>query len=252
MKCLPHTFRVLGCGLLLLVIAGCESSPSSSDDTKIEEKRFTGISGSANGTLYEHTGDTRYTAFGDEQRSVHAEDLQDHLASWGLFGFKPAVGHYPCSGNGSGLVALTSNGQLYSDDQCSITVTEASGNQLVGHFSANLTGLGAVNNGRFHIVLDEAIGDLDLDGVSDADDNCPYTSNPDQTDEDNNRQGNACDLEAENQSDNDGGDTPPPSSACNPQADPSSLQHCGPEDINQLCAIPGLNIIIENAQPGTC
>jgi hypothetical protein len=47
-------------------------------------------------------------------------------------------------------------------------------------------------------------GDIDGDGVANADDNCPFDSNPSQEDTDGDGLGNACDPQDGNDLDGDG------------------------------------------------
>ena len=84
--------------------------------------------------------------------------------------------------------------------------------------------------------------DTDEDGVSDSGDNCPTVSNPDQTNEDNDSLGDACDDC--NDANGDG--------VCNNEADPNDMEcTCSPD--NPSCSHIIINHTkIANTSPPTC
>lgn len=216
------TIRFLSLALLLTVLTACGGSdnnadapqPDNSDPGSTESgsadngnpdtgAAFStqGVTGTVNGVTYQYTGDLRYTSQ-DNKRSITVESLEDGTDSWSINLLTPEEGTYSC-GAESVAVVLTREGTTLdsSTDQggCSITITSADSMGLAGYFTATLVDASgatqhSVTDGEFKVVFEDAIMDIDHDGFSDADDNCPFDANPDQLDDNMNRVGNICET----------------------------------------------------------
>ncbi len=158
-----------------------------------------GISGSVNGIRYQYTGDLRFTTHGD-MRSINAVNNIDDAESWTIALIGPQEGTYNCNPDATvitlarGITMLDTNADTGS---CSITVMSSDSIGMEGVFTATLIDVNdetpfEVTDGTFRVVFEDAILDLDQDGISDAEDNCPFDANPDQLDDDLNRIGNIC------------------------------------------------------------
>ncbi len=228
-----------------------------------------GATGTIDGVVYNYTGLIRVTS-ASSRISIQVENHDDSSESWNVFFLKPEVGTYACDDPTKSqstvplLLALDRNssptGSNTLDGSCTITITVANDDQLEGHFEALLTDpnddTGAtkhnVADGFFRVVYADVAPDADGDGVFDDDDNCPNDANPGQEDVDNDQIGDVCDPDfggGDGGGGDGGGDG---GSGCDPQNDPASLPSCGPEDLDQLCAAPGLDVLIDVLQPGTC
>ncbi len=161
-----------------------------------------GITGTVDGVVYNFTGDMRYVVNGDS-RGIQTENLSNGAQSWSISAITPAAGSYHCDATDQTAPSITlhvDNTQYSTHSAggaCTLTVTVASSTELTGYFSGVLTDVGGteqlnLSNGAFRIAFEDSILDLDEDGISDAEDNCPFDANPDQLDDDQNRVGNAC------------------------------------------------------------
>jgi len=156
------------------------------------------ISGYVDNVFYGYNGDMRYTAAGSGARNLNVVSKASDKSYWEINSLTPTVGSYSCSAGNLKLTLQRDNDAPLRSESCNLTVTEASDRSLSGYFSATLLGVGGraqtLTNGKFTIELAEAILDRDNDGLSDADDNCPFDVNQDQADQDGNNIGDACEV----------------------------------------------------------
>lgn len=202
MHCFPHLASLLTLSVMIVACGGSNNSPNSGATSGGPSTSASRMGGTVDGTNYNYNGDVRYNAAGGSKRSIQVEDLNDGDASWRITSIDPAVGSYPCDGADAPTIELHNDETVSTTENggaCSITVSHTDDHHLKGHFSATLVNADSgakrsVSSGAFHIVFAEVIPDSDEDGLSDADDNCPFTANPDQADDDANGVGNACDA----------------------------------------------------------
>lgn len=216
------TIRLLSVALLLAVITACGGSDNNEDSHQPDTSdqggtdsgssdpgnsdtgtafNTQGISGNVNGVAYQYIGDLHYTSHGDK-RSIKVENLEDGAETWSINLLTPEAGTYRCEAESVTIVLAQGISTLDSNsDQgdCSITITSADSIGIEGHFTATLVDVAdstqhSVTDGAFSVVFEDAILDLDHDGHSDSDDNCPFDANPDQLDDDMNRVGNICET----------------------------------------------------------
>ncbi len=157
------------------------------------------ISGVVDSGLYRFNGDKRYTVATGDARSLQVVSLTSDASYWSIHGLTPRIGKYSCAESGpqielqrEGMAVLsTPNG-----GECQITVSEAGVRALRGRFVGRLADtdgrMHSLADGEFDIAFAEVIPDLDADGLSDADDNCPFDANPDQADANHDMVGDAC------------------------------------------------------------
>jgi hypothetical protein len=157
------------------------------------------IKGSVGGSSYNYGGDMRYTSAGAGKRNLQVVDVREDENSWNIYALSQSQGTYQCAKAALQIVLVRKDEPTLTTQMpgsCSITVTRADSEIIEGVFDATLAGASgstyAVSNGSFRIELAHAIPDLDEDGFSDADDNCPFISNSDQSDADDNGTGDAC------------------------------------------------------------
>lgn len=161
-----------------------------------------GIQGRVNGALYAFDGDMRLTVATADTRNLQALNRGSDAEHWAISQLPLRRGEYPCGSNGV-QVSLQRVGQdtlstAGPAGQCQVVVTRANSRFLEGYFAAELAANNGartrVEDGRFRFELAHVIPDSDADGLSDADDNCPFDPNPDQEDGNNNGAGTACDA----------------------------------------------------------
>lgn len=207
---LSTVLKVATCSLALTLIAcgedsGKGSQPSGSTTTSAYQQaggKHGSITGTIAGSSYNYGGDMRYTSADDGNRNLQVVDLRADASSWNIYALPPATGAYRCAdaaNNDLRIVLVRADEPTLSSKSpgsCTITVTRADSDVIEGVFTAKLAAPAGqaytVNDGAFRVELAHAIPDLDEDGYSDADDNCPYTSNSDQADSDGNGTGDAC------------------------------------------------------------
>ena len=163
-----------------------------------------GISCIVENAPYQFNGDKRYTAAAGEARNLQVVSLASDASFWEIHALTPRSGSYRCGEAGlhiglqrEGLSKLSSA----QGGHCQMTVTQANFRSIQGRFEGQLADgnghLYTVEDGRFDIALASAIPDLDHDGLSDADDNCPFDANPDQADSNGDMIGDVCDPSAQ-------------------------------------------------------
>lgn len=150
-------------------------------------------------------GDMHVTSAGSA-RNLKIVSRNDDDSYWELHGLPQQSGTYRCGASEDsqlGIVLQQMGMPLLSSSNggnCEIRV-EQTYTAIRGSFRAlmrDTNGRGYVaEGGAFNIELAAAIPDLDADGVSDADDNCPFLRNPDQADANENLMGDACDPTSE-------------------------------------------------------
>lgn len=181
-----------------------ESAVGGLDHGYRSEQGVGGISAWVDGGRYQFNGDKRYTVAAGETRSLKVVSLDSDDSHWALQNLSPRAGRYRCAEDGlqiefelAGQMSLSSR----QGGDCQIDVSEAGYRYLRGRFAGSLTDASgrryAIEKGEFDIELAAAIPDLDGDGLSDADDNCPFDANPDQADADGNLIGDACEASDE-------------------------------------------------------
>lgn len=187
-----HIFKAKAVSLTLCVglLSACGGSPQMESNAAFKRvacdaplaEAVSVVSGTVGKTFYQYTGDARYTAAGT-QRSVSIENLNAHQQRWRVENVTPALGRYSCDDVDAPFIALSNaaNGFLIDSaaGDCEVTVTEISSDRIVGHFNANLSNTSGsrqhkVADGCFNVMFADAILDADLDGLSDADDGCPF------------------------------------------------------------------------------
>lgn len=194
--------RMLG-AMILVSVSACEGGrapvPGEVSGRTDGLPGTSGIAGLVDHAAYAFNGDMRYTAAADGRRTLHVVSLDSDHSHWSIQSLSPAPGRYRCGESGLAVRLQREGMPLLSTDAggaCELTVTTASLDRLQGHFDAMLIDPDGrrhpVEEGQFHIELVHAIPDLDEDGLSDADDNCPFAVNPDQADADGNDVGDAC------------------------------------------------------------
>lgn len=164
-----------------------------------------GIFGSVAGSPLHYTGDIRYTAGNDGAKDLMVVSRVSDQTHWQIAGIRSEIGIYAC--DETLQLRLQREGQAVLSTagagDCILEVSKANLDHLNGRFTGRLVdGSGSVfviEDGVFQITLASAIPDLDDDGLSDADDNCPFAANPDQADNNGNGRGNACDPSDEEQ-----------------------------------------------------
>lgn len=193
----------------MLIIFGCAfavgcGGSSGDGGSSISYASGSKMTGKVDGANRNYSGDVRYTAAGSK-RSIVVENLDNGEESWGIYFIDPVVGNYRC-GNASEtdpIISIIHHENSKSSSQnggsCSITISRVDDDQIEGQFTATLINTEsnasqAITEGAFHIVFAEVIPDSDDDGLSDADDNCPFDINPAQLDENNNAIGDACEA----------------------------------------------------------
>jgi hypothetical protein len=175
------------------LIIGCGGSPNMGGDPSTLNASICGslqgaehseVSATVGGVSHHYSGDIRYTAEG-EQRSLQIESFFDGSQTWSVDFVTPTPGTYGCDDANAPMITLVDgdNNQRFDSaaGDCEVTVIEATEERLVGRFSAILqNAAGTINHsvtdGCFTVVFDNAILDADLDGLSDADDGCPFDS----------------------------------------------------------------------------
>lgn len=200
----PLAFAILGSTL-----AACGSSGSSGADNN-----NSGAGVTVGNEKKDFSGDIKYVSTND-RFSLELENIKDHTESWTLAYIKPEVGTYPCDNNAGGTpgedspaMILKSSGQLAGSSafggDCVIKVTQADSLGFSGVFSGTIVESGSpdaarynVNDGGFEVLFANVIPDADKDGLSDADDNCPFDSNTDQADQNSDGIGDVCTVEEE-------------------------------------------------------
>lgn len=201
MRNFPRLTSLLTASALIVACGDSNNDPNSGATSSGRSTSESRMVGTVDGANYNYNGDVRYTAAGSK-RSIQVEDLNDGDASWRITSIESAAGSYPCDGADAPTVELH-NGETVSTTKnggaCNITVSHADDRHLEGHFTATLVNadsgaMRSVSSGAFHVVFAEVIPDSDEDGLSDADDNCPFNANPDQADDDANAVGNACEA----------------------------------------------------------
>lgn len=181
---------------------GGESSgiQENSNSSNQEQAR---ISGYVNNVYHGYSGDIRYTAAGAGGRNLNVVSKVSDDSYWEISSLTPKLGTYSCSAGSLKVTLQRGNESPLRSESCKLTVTEANDRSVNGYFSATLLGVGGqaqtLTNGKFNIVLAEAILDLDNDGLSDADDNCPFDVNQDQADQNGNNIGDACEVDGSEQ-----------------------------------------------------
>ena len=161
-----------------------------------------GIQGQLDGALYAFHGDMRLTVSSTDKRKLHVLNLANDAEHWAINELPNRPGEYQCGQGGLHLSLQRAGQSLFSSagpaGQCQVVVTRANSRSLEGYFSGVLaaaSGASArVDEGRFRFELAHVIPDSDADGLSDADDNCPFDANPGQEDGNNNGAGTACDA----------------------------------------------------------
>nr|MBV6631075.1 hypothetical protein [Oceanococcus sp. HetDA_MAG_MS8] len=161
-----------------------------------------GIQGRVNGALYAFDGDMRLTVATADTRNLQALNRGNDAEHWAINQLPLRTGEYPCGSNDLQL-SLQRVGQDHLSTagpagQCQVVVTRANSRFLEGYFAAEFAANNGartrVEEGRFRFELAHVIPDSDADGLSDADDNCPFDVNPAEEDGNNNGAGTACDA----------------------------------------------------------
>lgn len=232
--------KPLSVGVFALAVAACGGGGGDNGLSGAKDKSH-GIAGDANGTTYNYNGDTRSTFAGSQKRNLNAENINNGNESWSVLFVPEKIGSYNCGQDSLTLALTRDSSPKGTATSCTVNVTRADESGIFGTFTATLDDGSDITNGTFSIIVEDAIGDADEDGLSDADDNCAFVANADQADSNSNGTGDACDAESE-----------AGSNACSPQTDPSTLPNCGIEDLSQLCVVPGLDILINGLAAGTC
>jgi len=191
----------------LAVLAACQASSvpvSNLNDGSggADGRADSGIWGQVGNADYHYNGDMRYIDADGGAHKLEVVSKESDLSYWRITGVKPELGIYDCASAEAPTLAVVLNreGQprLSSEGggSCELRVTRANELMLAGNFVAELIDSDgrsySVRNGEFVFEMAHVIPDLDHDGLSDADDNCPFTANPDQADDDDNDIGNAC------------------------------------------------------------
>lgn len=161
-----------------------------------------GIQGRVNGALYAFDGDMRLTVASANTRNLQALNRGSDAEHWAINQLPLRTGEYPCGSNGLELSLQRVGQDTLSTagpaGQCQVVVTRVNSRFLEGYFAAELAASSGartrVEEGRFRFELAHVIPDSDADGLSDADDNCPFDANPGQEDGNNNGAGTACDA----------------------------------------------------------
>ena len=157
------------------------------------------ISGVVDSGLYRFDGDKRYTVAAVDRRSLEVVSLASDASYWRIHSLQPNIGNYSCGDAGLNIELQRDGMPLLSTrngGECQLTVSQAGVHALRGHFAGRLVDdaghMHALEDGEFDIAFAEVIPDLDGDGLSDADDNCPFDANPDQADANGDLIGDAC------------------------------------------------------------
>lgn len=158
-----------------------------------------GVRGTVAGQAHAYTGDKRLTVAQGELRNLEVLSVDSDDQAWRILGFNPRPGSYRCGETGLHLELQLGHGEVLSTRQggeCELRLSESSHRVMRGQFSGRLADASGrmqqVSNGEVDIVLAAVIPDLDGDGLSDADDNCPFDPNPDQADSNGDMRGDAC------------------------------------------------------------
>ncbi len=191
---------------LLSVLAACgggggggsSSAPTISTDSSSPDAGQPRIGGYVNNANHSYSGDIRYTAAGEGARNLKVVSQESDDSYWEIRSLTPRLGSYRCAESDLELMLQRGNAAPLHSQGCELTVTEAGDGRISGYFTATLLDASgkvqSLQNGTFSITLAEAILDRDEDGLSDADDNCPFDANPDQADQDGNNIGDACEA----------------------------------------------------------
>jgi hypothetical protein len=181
--------------------SGDKASSNNQQLRKSNSDSADGISGDVANVNHHYNGDMRYTAAGTEMRrnlKVVSRDSDDSY--WEIRSLTPQTGSYSCNDGELELILQRDGETPLRSENCELTVSQANDEYIKGYFQANLIGFGkqAGNpaEGVFNIELARVIPDLDRDGLSDADDNCPFDSNIDQSDQNGNAIGDVCETES--------------------------------------------------------
>lgn len=205
-----RTMSALALGIVLTACQGGRSdgftaTERSEDGAVPNVSEGSGIFGSVAGSPHDYTGDIRYTTGNDGARDLMVVSRVSDQTHWQIAGVRPEIGIYAC--DETLQLRLQREGQAVLSTagagDCLLEVSKVNLDHLNGRFTGHLVdGSGSafvIEDGVFQIALASAIPDLDEDGLSDADDNCPFAANPDQADNNGNGRGNACDPSDEEQ-----------------------------------------------------
>ena len=188
---------------LCMSLVACEGGRQLENAPRADEHGFIvaqagGIRALVDNSAYDYRGDRRLSHAGEGHRNLKVVSLASDHSYWQIEALPVLPGHYACDDSlrlllqREAMPLLTSQG-----GSCHLTLSLASPQQLLGQFSGQLVDESGrryqIESGLFDIWVDQAIPDLDQDGLADADDNCPFDANADQQDSDGNRIGDACD-----------------------------------------------------------
>ncbi len=195
--------RVLCLAGVILFLSACEGGRDAVNGSRHagDSNAFDGgIGALVNGVPYRFSGDMRVVSADAGRKSLNVVSLSSDQSHWDVLAVTPEPGRYLCEEQGLRLQLMREGMPLLSSaggGQCELTISVSNLERIRGQFSGQLLDAQGrthrIEEGLIDIMLASAIPDLDEDGWSDADDNCPFIANADQADADGNLRGDACD-----------------------------------------------------------
>lgn len=192
------------CAVSLCILSACDggrieehSTLTERSDSLIPISDLGGIQATVDGTLRDFDGDMRLTSAGDSKRNLQVLNRRNDDAFWAIHALPNRRGVFQCGDNQLQLTLQPTAETAWMSGSCEVTVSQASDVGMEGTFEGVLVGTDGsshrVQGGHFRFSFAHVIPDSDNDGLSDADDNCPFAPNNDQADSNRDGVGDACD-----------------------------------------------------------